>query len=49
MEVWGFIRRDIDIVAVFDVFNELFEKAAKEGGRKRNRILGCKLSDPTPS
>lgn len=31
MEVWGFIRRDIDMVAVFDVFNELFEKAGRKG------------------
>lgn len=30
MEVWGFIRRDIYMVAVFDVFNELFEKAGRK-------------------
>lgn len=32
MEVWGFIRRDIYMVAVFDVFNELFEKAGRKEG-----------------
>lgn len=39
MEVWGFIGRDIDMVVVFDVFNELFEKA----GQKREGESGTEF------
>lgn len=50
MGVWGVIGRDMDLVAIFDVFNQLFQSKcwSKEERVKAAGNLAGKLSGPIP-